>query len=187
MAEAANAVQNGGDGSSLSLTPEDIQQAWEKTKKRASKEEKKMNSKKKELSIDAISRAVDEDHKTVTFKIKFQGKGMYEKSSYTMQLVLPSGYPFQAPAAISFLHDVYHPSVHPDTKEICPHVLGLEEWKPTKKVSGIVQSMQKAFEEVPIEGALNEAAAQQYAENEEAFRKELKSRLKKKKYKATDV
>merc|ERR1719346_376812 len=186
MAEAANAV-NVGDGSSLSLTAEDIKQAWDKTKKRAEKEEKKMKSKKKELSIDALSRSVDEDQKTVTFKIKFQGKGLYEKSLFTMQLVLPSGYPFQAPAAISFLHDVYHPSVHPDTKEICPHVLGLEEWKPTKKVSGIVQSMQNAFEDIPIEGALNEAAAQQFAENTEAFKKELKSRLKKKKYRAADV
>merc|ERR1719357_1053972 len=184
MAESANTNNDGGDdGSALKLTPEDIQQAWDKTKKRSQKEEKLLGKKAKAMSIDGVSRTVDGKLKTVTFKIKFKGKGSYAKASFTMQLVLPSGYPFQAPANISFLHDVYHPSVHPDTKEICPHVLGLEEWKPTKKVSGIVQSMQNAFENIPIEGALNESAAEQFAENQEAFKKELKSRLKKKKYK----
>merc|ERR1719474_203492 len=116
MAESAN--KNKDEGSALKLTKEDIQAAWEKTKRRSQKEEKIINQQAKTNQVEAISRTVDDNLKTVTFKIKFKGKGLYAKGSFTMQLVLPSGYPFQAPASITFLHDVYHPSVHPESRDI---------------------------------------------------------------------
>merc|ERR1719464_236940 len=168
-------------GSTLALTESDARDAWEKTKKRCKKEEKilrKLISDKKEVT--AVAQIVDEAKKLVEMRIKFHGDGLYKGKDFGLKIVLPSGYPFQAPANVSFLHEVYHPSVDPESKDICPHVLGIEEWKPTQKLLGVVQSMRKAMETIPVQGALNADAAQLFEEKPEEFKKKLAKELKKK-------
>merc|ERR1719282_2205850 len=169
MAEAENKDK----GSTLVLTEEDVKAAWNKTKKRCNKEEKilKKSIGGSDAVVQGVSQKVDEEKKTVEFRIKFRGDGLYGDSSFAMKIILPSGYPFQAPANVSFLHDVYHPSVDESTKDICPHVLGIEEWKPTQKLMGIVESMRVAFKG---------QAAEQYQTKPDEFAKTLKKQLKKK-------
>merc|ERR550534_1623785 len=82
-----------------------------------------------------------------------------------MAFNIHSGYPFVAPDKIYFKHKVWHPSVDPDSGEICPDTLETNEWAPTIKLGSVIDKMHGAMGTINWDHPINAAAAQQQDED----------------------
>lgn len=87
---------------------------------------------------------------------------MYQNGKFLLKLSLPTGYPFKPPA-VSFATKIYHPNVTNDEKgSMCLGMLRPDEWKPSSKISAVLQFARQLLVEPMPDDAVEGRIAEQY-------------------------
>ena len=118
-----------------------------------------------------ISVTLPDEANLLTWHVKLRGPDgtLYKGGLFTIVVELTADYPYQAPK-LTFLTKMYHPSVATDGK-LCEKLV--EDWAPTSTVKDAVDKVVGLFSAVIGHEVLNEAAAKQFHENPEAFKRQV--------------
>lgn len=101
----------------------------------------------------------------------------YEKGYFTVDLEMPSEYPFKPPG-VKFVTKTYHPNVLQKTGEICEEILkGI--WSPQLKVGEVLTILRQMLVEPNVSSPLEEEVAKQYTTDRNAYNKTAKEWTKK--------
>lgn len=86
----------------------------------------------------------------------------YYTGNFHVKLHLPTEYPFKPPT-LSFATRIYHPNVSSDGKgSMCLGMLRSDEWKPSTKISAVLQFARQILEEPMPDDAVETKIAEQY-------------------------
>jgi len=116
------------------------------------------------------------------YQWKVQMKGPedspYEAGIFTIDLVLPTQYPFKPPT-LSFRTKVYHPNITNDDKgSMCLGMLKSDEWKPSSKISAVLEFARQLLKEPMPDDAIEGRIAEQYKNDPRSFEKEAREYVK---------
>ncbi|BDD62539.1 hypothetical protein MPDQ_000804 [Monascus purpureus] len=90
-----------------------------------------------------------------------EGSPFY-KGTFLVKLHLPIEYPFKPPV-VSFATRIYHPNVTNDDKgSMCLGMLKSDEWKPSSRLSAVLQFARQLLEEPMPDDAVEARIAEQY-------------------------
>lgn len=104
---------------------------------------------------------------------------LYSPGTYGVILTLPNEYPFKAPVA-RFATRIYHPNVTNDSLgNVCLGLLKTENWKPSTKISAVVEALRNLLAEPLPDDPLEERIAEQYRNDREGFEKAAKGFVEK--------
>lgn len=85
-----------------------------------------------------------------------------QKGTFLVKLHLPTEYPFKPPT-VSFATRIYHPNVTNDEKgSMCLGMLKSDEWKPSSRISAVLQFARQLLEEPMPDDAVEARIAEQY-------------------------
>lgn len=85
-----------------------------------------------------------------------------QKGTFLVKLHLPLEYPFKPPV-VSFATRIYHPNVTNDDKgSMCLGMLKSDEWKPSSRLSAVLQFARQLLEEPMPDDAVEARIAEQY-------------------------
>ncbi|PKX88537.1 uncharacterized protein P174DRAFT_516467 [Aspergillus novofumigatus IBT 16806] len=86
----------------------------------------------------------------------------YHKGKFQVKLVLPTEYPFKPPT-VSFATKIYHPNVTNDDKgSMCLGMLRPDEWKPSSRISAVLEFARQLLKEPMPDDAVEGRIAEQY-------------------------
>ncbi|KAK2738377.1 hypothetical protein FQN57_007054 [Myotisia sp. PD_48] len=130
------------------------------TRKRISKElSELMNS-----PLDGIRVTLLDDSDIYKWKVYMTGPegSPYEGGTFIVNLNLPNEYPFKPPT-VSFGTKIYHPNVTNDDKgTMCLGMLTSDQWKPSSKLSAVLQFARQLLADPMPEDAVEGDIGQQY-------------------------
>lgn len=85
-----------------------------------------------------------------------------QKGKFQVKLVLPTEYPFKPPT-VSFATKIYHPNVTNDDKgSMCLGMLRPDEWKPSSRISAVLEFARQLLKEPMPDDAVEGRIAEQY-------------------------
>ncbi|KAJ6004847.1 hypothetical protein N7540_012646 [Penicillium herquei] len=91
------------------------------------------------------------------------------KGRFLVKLSLPTGYPFKPPT-VSFATKIYHPNVTNDDKgSMCLGMLRADEWKPSSKISAVLQFARQLLAEPMPDDAVEGRIADQYKNDKKRY------------------
>lgn len=92
-----------------------------------------------------------------------------QKGKFLIKLLLPNDYPFKPPT-VSFATKVYHPNVTNDDKgSMCLGMLRPDEWKPSSKISAVLQFARQLLAEPMPDEAVEGRIAEQYKNDRKRY------------------
>ncbi|EWC47282.1 hypothetical protein DRE_03401 [Drechslerella stenobrocha 248] len=95
----------------------------------------------------------------------------YAGGAFTLRLELPMEYPFKPPT-LSFTTKIYHPNVSNDEKgSMCLGILRSESWKPSCKISQVLEMAAGLLNEPNVDDAVETGIADEYKNNYDQFAK----------------
>lgn len=95
----------------------------------------------------------------------------YSGGIFTLRLELPPEYPFKPPT-LSFTTKIYHPNVSNDDKgSMCLGILRPESWKPSCKISQVLEMAAGLLKEPNVDDAVETGIAEEYKNNYDQFAK----------------
>lgn len=104
---------------------------------------------------------------------------LYAGGHYRLLLALPAEYPFKPPS-LNFKTKIYHPNITNDDKgAMCLAMLRSEEWKPSTKILGVLQTARNLLLEPNPDDAVEGGIADQYKTDRKQFDKVVKEWVKK--------
>jgi len=117
---------------------------------------------------------LDNGNDLFCWKCKIAGpeNSPYEKGIFDIKLVIKENYPFKPPDAF-FVTKTYHPNILQKDGSICAEILG-KDWSPQIKIEQVLGMVRQMLAEPNIDSPLEEAVAQQYRENRDAYNKTAK-------------
>ncbi|KAL1978389.1 hypothetical protein VTN31DRAFT_1248 [Thermomyces dupontii] len=93
----------------------------------------------------------------------------YEGGKFTINLTLPTEYPFKPPT-VSFATKIYHPNVSNDDKgSMCLGMLKSDEWKPSSRIAAVLEFARQLLAEPMPEDAVEGRIAEQYRNDRKRF------------------
>ncbi|KAL4817973.1 ubiquitin-conjugating enzyme/RWD-like protein [Aspergillus spinulosporus] len=93
----------------------------------------------------------------------------YYKGRFELKLTLPTDYPFKPPS-VSFVTKIYHPNVTNDDKgSMCLGMLKAEEWKPSSRLSAVLEFARSLLGEPMPDDAVEGRIAEQYREDRRRY------------------
>ncbi|RDW86851.1 putative ubiquitin conjugating enzyme (UbcB) [Aspergillus mulundensis] len=93
----------------------------------------------------------------------------YHKGRFELKLTLPTEYPFKPPT-VSFVTKIYHPNVTNDDKgSMCLGMLKADEWKPSSRLSAVLEFARSLLGEPMPDDAVEGRIAEQYREDRKRY------------------
>ncbi|KAJ5211964.1 uncharacterized protein N7498_003610 [Penicillium cinerascens] len=93
----------------------------------------------------------------------------YQGGVFLLKLSLPTAYPFKPPT-VSFATKIYHPNVTNDEKgSMCLGMLRADEWKPSSKISAVLQFARQLLAEPMPDDAIEGRIAEQYRNDRQRY------------------
>ncbi|GAD96766.1 ubiquitin conjugating enzyme (UbcB), putative [Paecilomyces variotii No. 5] len=93
----------------------------------------------------------------------------YQGGTFLINLTLPTAYPFKPPT-ISFGTKIYHPNVTNDDKgSMCLGMLKSDEWKPSSRISSVLEFARQLLSEPMPDDAVEGRIAEQYKNDRSKF------------------
>ncbi|PGH06077.1 hypothetical protein AJ80_08245, partial [Polytolypa hystricis UAMH7299] len=88
---------------------------------------------------------------------------------FTLTLTLPTAYPFKPPT-VNFDTKIYHPNVANDDKgSMCLGMLKSDEWKPSSRISAVLEFARQLLAEPMPDDAVEGRIAEQYRNERARF------------------
>lgn len=101
----------------------------------------------------------------------------YAGGTFFLSLVLPPTYPFKPPT-VTFTTKIYHPNISNDTPPnsgvMCLGMLKPEEWKPSTKLSAVLEFARQLLKEPNPDDAVEVKIADQYKTDRAGYEREAK-------------
>ncbi|KAK5954244.1 hypothetical protein OHC33_004817 [Knufia fluminis] len=101
----------------------------------------------------------------------------YSGGKFDLELTLPPNYPFKPPT-VTFKTKLYHPNVSNDTPPnsglMCLGMLRDSEWKPSTKMSAVLEYIRHLLREPDPDDAVEAKIADQYQQDKAGYEKEAR-------------
>ncbi|KAM0286413.1 hypothetical protein ACHAQH_000839 [Verticillium albo-atrum] len=98
----------------------------------------------------------------------------YAGGNFALAVTLPADYPFKAPT-VRFVTRIYHPNVTNDADgSICLATLKSENWKPSTKVTAVLEAVRQLLIEPQPDDPLEARIADEYRNNRDEYEKNAK-------------
>ena len=101
----------------------------------------------------------------------------YEGGVFTLDITIPSEYPFKAPEII-FDTKVYHPNINPENGQFCAEVLRAR-WSPQLTIRNVLETLRNLLSDPNLDSPLNAQAGNDLKNNKAKFEKTAKEWTKK--------
>ncbi|KAF9893110.1 hypothetical protein FE257_012521 [Aspergillus nanangensis] len=114
-----------------------------------------------------ISVELADESNLYAWKVHLEGpeNSPFAKGKFLIKLTLPTEYPFKPPT-ISFATKIYHPNVTNDDKgSMCLGMLRADEWKPSSRISAVLQFARQLLAEPMPDDAVEARIADTYKNN----------------------
>ncbi|EEH20074.2 hypothetical protein PABG_02333 [Paracoccidioides brasiliensis Pb03] len=118
-----------------------------------------------------ISVNLANDSDLYNWKVSMQGPeaSPYKGGKFTINLSLPTDYPFKPPT-VSFGTKIYHPNVTNDDKgSMCLGMLKSDEWKPSSRISAVLEFARQLLVEPMPDDAVEARIAEQYRDDRKRY------------------
>ncbi|OQD76099.1 hypothetical protein PENDEC_c005G03852 [Penicillium decumbens] len=113
---------------------------------------------------EGISVELVDESNLYEWKVHMEGPegSPYQGGDFILKMSLPTTYPFKPPT-VSFATKIYHPNVTNDEKgSMCLGMLRADEWKPSSKISAVLQFARQLLAEPMPDDAVEGRIAEQY-------------------------
>ncbi|KAK2761202.1 hypothetical protein FQN54_001723 [Arachnomyces sp. PD_36] len=113
---------------------------------------------------EGISVSLADESDLFIWKVHMQGpeNSPYAGGTFIINLTLPTAYPFKPPL-LSFSTKIYHPNVTNDDKgSMCLGMIKSDEWKPSSKISAVLEFARQLLAEPMPDDAVEGRIAEQY-------------------------
>ncbi|CAL5867509.1 uncharacterized protein PFLUO_LOCUS1728 [Penicillium psychrofluorescens] len=120
---------------------------------------------------DGITVELADESNLYDWKVHMEGPegSPFEKGRFLIKLTLPTGYPFKPPS-VSFATKIYHPNVTNDDKgSMCLGMLRPDEWKPSSKISAVLEFARQLLAEPMPDDAVEGRIAEQYKNDRKRY------------------
>ncbi|KAK9471250.1 ubiquitin-conjugating enzyme/RWD-like protein, partial [Dipodascopsis tothii] len=109
------------------------------------------------------------DSDLLVWDVKLSGPAdsPYANGVFTLGLTLPPTYPFNPPT-LAFVTKIYHPNVLADGS-VCLPLLKTDQWKPSYKISTIIDMVLALLKEPNGDEAIEESVGDEWKNNRPAF------------------
>ncbi|KIX03228.1 uncharacterized protein Z518_06780 [Rhinocladiella mackenziei CBS 650.93] len=105
----------------------------------------------------------------------------YASGNFNLSLTLPPNYPFKPPT-VTFITKIYHPNISndspPNSGIMCLGMLKDSEWKPSTKMSAVLEFARQLLKEPNPDDAVEAKIADQFRNDRAAYEKEAKEWVK---------
>ncbi|KAJ1970331.1 hypothetical protein H4R35_005934 [Dimargaris xerosporica] len=97
----------------------------------------------------------------------------YDGGVFHIRVEFSTDYPFKAPK-VRFTTRIYHPNIDYESGDICLDIGRENNWKPTIKMTDIIQEIARLVELPNLDTPLIASAAELYRSNPKEYRKKAK-------------
>ncbi|KIV79359.1 hypothetical protein, variant 2 [Exophiala sideris] len=117
------------------------------------------------------------------WKVSMEGPAgsPYAGGTFSLSLTLPPNYPFKPPT-VTFTTKIYHPNISndspPNSGTMCLGMLKDSEWKPSTKMSAVLEFTRQLLEEPNPDDAVEAKIAEQYRNDRAGYEKEAREWVK---------
>jgi len=105
----------------------------------------------------------------------------YASGLFNLNLTLPPTYPFKPPV-LNFTTKIYHPNISndspPNTGAMCLGMLKPDLWKPSTKISAVLEFARQLLKEPNPDDAVETKIAEQYRTDRAGWEKEAREWVK---------
>jgi ubiquitin-protein ligase len=100
-----------------------------------------------------------------------------QAGTFTLHLTLPTDYPFKPPT-VNFVTKIYHPNISndspPNNGAMCLGMLKPDLWKPSTKISAVLEFARQLLKEPNPDDAVETKIAEQYKVDRAGWEKEAR-------------
>ncbi|OLL24956.1 Ubiquitin-conjugating enzyme E2 14 [Neolecta irregularis DAH-3] len=101
----------------------------------------------------------------------------YKGAKFSFNIEFPDTYPFKPPI-ITFKTRIYHPNIDSEGA-ICMSIVKNEEWKPSIKITAVLEDLVRLFQEPNPDDPLVTSVAEVFKTDKKKFEKNVKEYVKK--------
>ncbi|KEF60726.1 signal peptidase I [Exophiala aquamarina CBS 119918] len=148
--------------------------------------QKRITKELSELTISppaGVAVALADESNLYQWKVHMDGPAdsPYAGGHFTLNISLPPNYPFKPPT-VTFTTKIYHPNISndspPNSGTMCLGMLKDSEWKPSTKMSAVLEFTRQLLKEPNPDDAVESKIADQYRDDRASYEREAREWVK---------